>query len=127
MKNRKLILAVAVVVVLAGGWAGYQWLKYRPRQRDVEGTVTWVDADQRKASIEFIADWDNERKEKTATVPEDCEILLNGEPADLAQIRAGDQASVKAIYYRKTKELELLEVKVTRPESPTSPTRPATE
>lgn len=111
-RQTRTIVVIAVVVAVA---VGYFIFVNMPRVFDVEGTITWIDPEKNEASIEFLASWSGKIHEITGRVPTDCEILLNGEPATLADLEAGDSAKVKAEYVRKTKTIRPLRVQVTRP------------
>lgn len=87
----------------------------------VDGVITHVDVEKRKASAEFEGPWDGELKNRTANVPPDCEITLNGKAVPLEAIRAGDQAQIRGKMIRDTKEIELFWVHATRAEPTPAP------
>lgn len=123
MKQKQLIaFAVFVLLAVALGYVLVQYIKYMPREVEVEGTVTWVDAENREASLEFVNPLNGELMEKKADVPEECELKLNGQPAELSDFRAGDQAEIKVLFLRKEKKIIPLSVGVKRETEATMPT-----
>jgi hypothetical protein len=114
-KRKKTVLVVVVAVAVLGGLTVAQSLLSGPREEGVDGTITYVDPETRTATLEFISPRNGKQMEMKGTVPPECEILLNGMPAKMEDIKAGDKAHVTARWDKKTKEAVPLKVTVTRP------------
>ncbi len=113
--KRKQIISIVVVVVFVAGLA----LVTRLANPDirvfvVEGTITWLNAAERKMSIQYTSPRKRKLREKTADVPEDCEIILDGKPASLGDLKAGDLIELKVEYQKSTKKLRPIWGKVNR-------------
>jgi hypothetical protein len=120
-KRRVAPIVVGLVVVLAlGGWGVYYWLKNRTWTAEINATITWIDPQARRATVEAVIPWSGNLKEVTADVPPDCKITINGEAATMSDLIPGDKVRIKGTYNGRTKEKTPLWVKVTRPEAVTS-------
>jgi hypothetical protein len=118
-----LLLAGILVVIAASAL-----LVTRPRTYVVDGTITYVNVELHQAGMQFRNPLNMHQKDKTLTVPSQCRITLNGQPARLADLRVGDQALAKVWWRKLTQELRLLEVEANRPVATTAPaaaTQPA--
>lgn len=95
------IIGLIVLVALAGGYMYWQNMTMFTRT----GTVTFVDVDNRIAELE-MADPDGGSMTKPGTVPMDCEILIDGKPAKLEDIKIGDKVTARLEYrsYKKDGE-----------------------
>jgi hypothetical protein len=122
--NKKVTIGIVIAAVAIMIIYGIVQYMFRPRIVEVTGTITHVVPEERKASFEF--EWRGDMMEKTAEVPEDCELLLNGEPVEMKAFRAGDQAEVKIKFWPRTRKFKALSVNVTRKEEKVPATQPVT-
>lgn len=85
--------ACAVVVVIVGVVV---WHNVWGRSiRIMEGTVTFVDAANRRAGLEYEDPKSVAAIEFSGEVPPDSTTTINGQPATLADVRVGDHGRVK--------------------------------
>jgi hypothetical protein len=105
----------AVIAVGAIGVGLVVYEKIKPvKEYTVEGTITYVNAMQRQAGLEYNRPRTGRPLDKTLTIPAGVEIVVNHRPASLAEVRVGDHAVVEGRWTRATKELELLSIRVAR-------------
>lgn len=95
-RQARIIIILLVVVILGD----LTWQLLRPRKagkvRELTGaTITAIDPHQRTAEIEFLHPKSGEKMRLAADVPAGCEILLDGKPLPLAELRVGDKVDVK--------------------------------
>jgi hypothetical protein len=82
---------VAVVAI-----AGYFWVRSsRPKFREAQGIITFVDVTARRASIEIAHPKSGAAMEISGEVPTDCVITINDSAATLADLRVGDVAVIR--------------------------------
>lgn len=99
---RKVIALSALGVVLLGtvGWRLFG-AHEPPRVRELaQVTITALDAGARTAEIAFTHPKTGRVVRLAGAVPADCEILLNGTPARLADLRVGDTAAVRGLIHQ---------------------------
>jgi hypothetical protein len=125
-KQKKMIIGGVVLGVVVIALAVVPRIIMAVKVFTVPGTVTHIDVEGRKAGLEFISPIDGKRAEKLAEIPPDCEITLNGAPAEMEDIRPGDSAKVTARYNRKKKLIVPLSVEVTRTAAEERPSATAT-
>jgi len=101
-KRNKTPLIVALVVVCAAVAAFAVYRAQTVKRFHVSGTITLVDAANNQASIEFEHPETGDPMEITGALDPSCEILLDGKPAKLADISAGDSAEVFAVWNKRT-------------------------
>lgn len=96
-RNTLIVGALGVVLVTAVAWRAARW--GQPREYELKSAVvTRLDVQKRTGEIEFI----HPRSGRTMTVsadriPDDCEILVDGKDADLADVRVGDVVDVRGL------------------------------
>jgi hypothetical protein len=113
------ILGVGYYLVLPDAMAA---VKVYP----LDGKITWVDYDTREASLEFKHPRTGTLREMTKEIPEDCEILIDGQAASFADLRVGDEVLVQGKWNRRTKEIHILSVTlVERPLAAPEPSEPS--
>lgn len=95
-KTTRYLIGLAVVVAIIGGGA---WYALRPRDRTVHGTVLALDPATRTATLRFVQRRTGKVYEWTRKVPTECQITLNGQPAQLADLRPGDEVDVRGRLY----------------------------
>jgi len=113
-RSRAAAVCVAAVVVVGGVFAVRYLVLSRDRLLTLQGTITRLDSETRRVSIEFAHPRNGKHVEFAREVPPDCEIQINGQPAQLSDLRAGDTARVKAIWNKHTKQGKPLSVEVSR-------------
>lgn len=113
-RNRTSLVILAVITLLAAAAvvAGIV-IKNRASVFEVEGVITMIDAKSRVASLEFTNPRTGKRVERSVEIADDCEILLNGSPAKMDDLKPGEKAVVKALY-KKKQVLRPLSVRVVR-------------
>lgn len=100
-----IITAVIVAIVIVGLAVAARYWSGRGGVYTVEGTITWLDPENRKASLHYTSPRKGKTREKMVRVPKECEILLDGKPAEFGDIRAGDRVTVKVSWNRATREI----------------------
>lgn len=91
-----IVVALGVIVVAVVAWKTVQAMQ--PRAFELAtATVTKLDVEKRTAEIEFVHPKSGRTMKATGSVPRDCSITIDGEPATLADIRVGDVGSLGAI------------------------------
>lgn len=110
----KILIVLAIAVLIGVVVTVAQQLAGGKRVYTVEGVITYLEPDTRTAGFEFKHPRDGSLREKTAKVPEECEILLNGKPATMKDLKVGDRGKVVGSWTKKTKELIPLSVRITR-------------
>ncbi len=117
-KRSKTIAGIAAIVVIAAIISVAQvsdLLSPNEVVFEVDGTITYIDLAAMEATWEGINPRNGNLVEITAPVPPECEVYLNGKPAKMEAIRAGDRAKIKARWNRTTKRAIPLSVRVERP------------
>jgi hypothetical protein len=89
---------------VAGGVVLLRIRSASPKVREVEATITFVDPSARRASIETTHPKSGAAVEVNGEVPPECTITINGQPADLADLRVGDSAVVRGRVLRQPEE-----------------------
>ena len=112
--QKRTIAIVVILVLIVGGFWGYQAIYAQLSVFEVEGTITQIDAENRTASLEFKSPRDGMQREVSCPVPESCELQINGAPASVGEFRVGDRAMVKARWDKKNKQVVPMSVRVTR-------------
>ncbi len=107
-----IVIAIAVLIGVVVGVAR-QFVGGK-RVYTVEGVITYLEPETRMAGFEFKHPRDGSLREKTAKVPADCEILLNGKPAEMKDLKVGDRGKVVGSWTKRTKELIPLSVRINR-------------
>ena len=64
--------------------------------KPVNGVMTYVDAAKRLGAAEILDPRTNVQREMLGEFPPDCVITINGEPAELSDVRVGDKVKVVA-------------------------------
>jgi hypothetical protein len=76
-------------------------LKGSPEKvRNVSGRIVSIDAASRTASLEIVHPKTGATLQLEGHVPLDCNILIDGRPASLAELRAGERVDVEGIIHR---------------------------
>jgi hypothetical protein len=100
-KTTKKALAIGAVLIVILAVAGWQLRKSQgPRVRELAGaTLTMIDAAKGSAEIEFVHPKSGRKLKLTGTMAPGCQILIDGQPAQLADVRVGDVADLKGTVY----------------------------
>jgi hypothetical protein len=99
-RHKALLLTLVVVVVLAA--VAYQVYRSIPRARVGQidaATVTAVNPEQRTAEIEFTHPRSGRLIRLKGTLAPAGQLLIDGEPAPLAELRVGDRVAVRGTLY----------------------------
>jgi hypothetical protein len=113
-KQKRTILWIVGIVGAVGALSAYQYVQTRVMVLEVNGTITHLDAQTRKASLEFVSPRNGKLTEMSCEVPPECTLQLNGAPAALEEFKAGDRADVTVRWDRKKKLAVPLSVNVER-------------
>ncbi len=112
-KQKRYIVA-AVIVLAAATLSVVRSSGSDIRKLDVDGTITYIDLSSRSAGLEYDSPRNGQLREIAGKIPEDCDILLNGSPATLDDLRVGDRASIKVLWDTEKAQLQTVAVSVTR-------------
>jgi hypothetical protein len=107
--------AILAAIIVALGVAAYAIYSKMPKTYTIQGTITWLDPAQQRASLQFISPRKGEIRDRTMDVPPTCEILLHGKPAALGDLKVGDHVVAKVWWQKSTNETRLLRVEADRP------------
>lgn len=123
-KTNKLLLVAGVLVVVLGMgvWQAYRALP-KPQVREISSaTITAVDAAARTATIKFTHPKSGQEMELSGVALPDCRVYVNNQPAEMTDVRVGDQVAVRGtVYTFPTVRVEAEWVKVIRPGPATQP------
>lgn len=120
-KRVALWISLGAVAVVAIAWQAARWAQ--PREYELKSAVvTRLDATTRSGEIQFIHPKSGRTMIVAADhIPEDCEILINGTKATLADVRVGDHVAVRGLVNPRDRAVMPYWVHVTRSEgTPTS-------
>ncbi len=123
-RTRVIVGIIGVVVVLA---IATQVRKGKSKTiRQIEGKITAVDVVTRTASIEFVHPKSGQVHEISSYVPPNCEIMIDGQPGEMADIQVGEMVRAEGAIGRDN-EVSVKRVWVSRKGAATQPaaTRPA--
>jgi|GEM_PF-3480042 hypothetical protein len=101
-QTAKKALVVGIIVVVVAGVASWRAVSRRPapRTREIAGaTIRMLDVARQTAEVEFAHPKTGRRIRLTGTLAPGCEILVDGQPATLADLRVGDLADVHGTVY----------------------------
>jgi hypothetical protein len=112
-KQKRYIVA-AVIILAAATLSVVRSSSSGVRKLDVDGTITYIDLSSRSAGLEYVSPRNGQLREIAGKIPEDCDILLNGSPAALDDLRVGDRASIKVLWDTEKAQLQAVAVSVTR-------------
>jgi len=120
---RRIVLAAGAAVFVA--LLGLAVVHNLPRSqvRTIRGTITRIDVENRTATITYLHPRTGQNREIPGIVPEHCEISIDGESAELSELRVGEQAEVEGTL-RPNMPITANWVRVTR--APTATSRGAT-
>ncbi len=92
-RTRIIIAVIGIVVVVSLGVA---YLRLMPRElvRTITGTILSIDATGRTASIAFVHPKTGQTHELTGRVPPECDIQINGQPAQMTDLKIGERIEV---------------------------------
>jgi len=125
MNKRNLILIAVPILLIV---ASILVVKFKTPTFETEGTITSLNAATRTASFEYQNPRTGKQIESSASIPEDCEILINDKPATLSDVRVGEKAVVRASWNKQKKEIRPARVKIVRTASASQPaTAPAAD
>jgi hypothetical protein len=68
--------------------------------RTVSGQIVSIDAASRTAALEIVHPKTGEKLQLEGQVPLDCNIVIDGRPASLADLRPGERVEVAGIIHR---------------------------
>ena len=99
VKNTVVLILVGIVVVVSLG-IGVVRRMTDMQVRTISGTIMSLDAQARMASIEFVHPKTGRTLQIDGTVPPGCDIRIDDEPADMDDLRIGEQAEVEGTIHR---------------------------
>lgn len=109
----KIGVLVAVVVLVAGAGFGF-WSFTRPIEASIQATIVEIDRESRAATIEYMHKKDGTLRTIDGRLADDAVILVNGEPATIADVRPGDVIEADGAYYPLSKQVVARSVNVRR-------------
>lgn len=112
--NRTIRIAAFVVIAAVVVICGYGYRMMRPIEREVSGRIVAIDAASRRAELEFAHPKTGQIIRLAGDVPPDCEVRIDGRPAELADLRPGDNVVVFGSLYRLTGSVTAKWVRATR-------------
>lgn len=101
-RSRKLLVAV-VVVASIGGLGFYAWRWMQPRHASVDVTIVSLDAATRSGIVSFVHPKSGERYELRGELAPECEILVDGQPAEIGALKPGERGRADGMFYRSGK------------------------
>lgn len=121
---KKTLVLVGLGVVVAGVVLWQVLRMTRPRPFTVRSArIAALDVATRSGEIEFIHPKSGRRTTVTArNIPPDCEITIDGRPADVSELRVGDAVAVRGLFYPYDQSARPQAVYVTRTSPVTQPT-----
>ncbi len=122
--HKKLIVAGVVVVAIIIAAATLLPGIIARMPREIEGTITWIDADTREASLEYLHPRKGTRKNMTQVMPEDIPITIDEQPAKLEDFHVGDRVLVRFTWDKAAGELNPLAVTLIERGAPTGDVSP---
>jgi hypothetical protein len=119
--RKKLVIVIVGVLALAL-IARYVWKLTRPRTGEItDARIVSIDVPKRMAQVEFIHPRSGRPLTLSGTVPEGCEITIDGAPARIEDLRVGDVAAVRGtVYADRSVRPEWVRVTRARPTSATT-------
>ena len=67
------------------------------------GSIIALDLAERRASLEVVNPSTGKTRQYDGSIPPECEIMINGKAATLADLRVGDSVRVRASLERRSK------------------------
>jgi hypothetical protein len=118
-RTRIIIAVIGIVVVIT---LGVTFMRLMPGEqvRTINATIVSIDAVNRTASIAFVHPKTGQTLELKGSVPPECDIQINGKPAQMSDLKSGERAEVNGTI-RRDMTLSANWVRVTR----AADTRPA--
>jgi hypothetical protein len=89
-----MVAGLVILCVVAIGWETAQ-RALRTQVRTVEGTIVQIDAATRQAAVEIVHPKTGKPLRIEGSVPEGCDIQIDGEAARLADLRVGERVRVE--------------------------------
>ncbi len=99
LRPRVAVLAIVAVAIVV---AAVVVVRHFAAIHDVKGTITYLDIAQRVASVEVIDPANGRTREFRGTAADDCVVTINGQPAQLTDLRVGDTAQMRVRVERKS-------------------------
>lgn len=121
-RKAAILVGLGVVLVIAVVWRVVLWTQ--PREYELKSAVvTRLDVPGRSGEIQFVHPKSGRTMFVAADhIPEDCEILINGERATLADVRVGDTVAVRGLVNPLNQSVQPEWVHVTRAADAPGPT-----
>lgn len=94
-RKRLLIATGGIVVILAAVCIVVALCVPHEQVRTVIGTITHINLATRTATIEFIHPKSGRTLAIDGTAPPDCDIRIDGQPAQLTDLRIGEEVEVE--------------------------------
>ncbi|MFH1747115.1 MAG: hypothetical protein ABIG44_08735 [Planctomycetota bacterium] len=94
IRNKRLVISLAGALLLVAAICVVVLVITRARVHTITGTITALDVSSRTATLEFVHPKSGRTITLEGSVPLDCDIRIDDRPADLADLRVGEEASV---------------------------------
>lgn len=111
-KSVRIGLFVVLSVGVLGGGVVYRYSQ--PIEREVEGRIVTLDAAARTATLEFKHPKTGESITLAGDVTPTCDIRIDGQAAQLADLKVGEKVKVKGRMYRLSNEVHAERVTANR-------------
>lgn len=87
-----------VAVLIAGGI--YMYRVAQPIEKTIRGKIVAMDVAARTGTFEIVHPKTGETFELAGSVPVECEIIIDGKPAKLADLKVGEDLEATGLLYR---------------------------
>lgn len=116
------LIGLGAALVVAVVWRVVLWTQ--PREYELKSAVvTQLDVQARSGEIQFVHPKSGRTMLVAADhIPEDCEILINGQRATLADVHVGDTVAVRGLVNPLNQSVQPQWVHVTRSSDTPEPT-----
>lgn len=113
VRPRNIVIAVVAVAIIV---VAVVVVRRFTAVHDVKGTITYLDPARRVASVEVIDPANGKTREFRGFAADDCVVIINGQPAQLTDLRLGDTAQIRVRVERKPLDSpEVLALAATQP------------
>jgi hypothetical protein len=104
---RKALILGGVAIIVIAGLAAYARHLTRPREYELKSaTITSLEFERQgerivsaRGVLEFVHPRSGQTMSVTGTIPADCPIFVDGAPAQLPDLRVGDQVAVRGTVF----------------------------
>lgn len=97
-RGRMLTVSVLALAFITIGISVWRWSI--PRHASLTGTISSLNVEGRSGVLQVIHPKTGEPLELRGKLAADCEVVVNGAPAPLSDLAAGDRVKVEGLFYR---------------------------